>query len=162
MNFSGGGGGGVDAVNLDGVYLPLAGLKILKGAISSNSTSVLGEATPGEARAVYKVPVGKVFELKGFRWDQISASANAEAFRLMYSDNNLGQNSAGALTNSVGVISGVAGGNMIDVVSSANISGGQKAVRSGLMGGSVPEGKYVNITVGQFGIITLYGYERDA
>lgn len=144
--------------------LPLGGLKILKTQGSSGTvSSVFYDASFGKiTRGVYQVPVGKVFLLRAFKWFSMTSTGNTLGVQLMYSDDDDGLNSAGSLTNPIGLISGITPNVADYVMIQRDQVGGN--VNELAIGGQAPAGKYINVGLGNsaYGSFICYGYEVDA
>ena len=150
--------GQVGTIQVAGQTLSLTGLKILHTAVTANSLSSFYDASIGATRGVYQVPSGKTFQLYAVKYEQIGAASNDATilFTLLYGTTNVGLNGSSNPTSPHGMISG-ATTNIADAIFSAAAIGSN--VKEIAIGGSAPASSYPTVIVGEFCIITLYGYE---
>lgn len=137
------------------IFTDLDNLVILHGYTAGNLRCTLRKPN---ASAGYQVPVSKKFVVKAMRvWANTTGNGYGT---LGYSDNDVGQNSATALTNGVFLggdasIDASGSGKAAQAASGAYVQRGE-----GLTNFEVPAGKYISMTGSQTQYI-IFGYEVD-
>ncbi len=147
--------GQVGTVTIGGVTLSTTNLKILKTTLTTNNRSVFYDTSYGGSPAVYS-PTNP-FHLQAFHCDLNITSTAGGYGELLYADNNAGINVTTSLTNPVGVITGVATGNLADYLYSGLWS--SFSIKEGAVGGKVPASKFIYLDGSSFAVCFLYGYE---
>jgi len=149
-------GAGAGTITVAGNVLLTSTTIILKTSIFSGSRSSLYRAD-GTTRGVYQVTTGKTFIVDAVCYDQATTAGTAAGNQLRYADNSVaGVNLTTAMTNVVGMISGVTNANEADTYATTAVIG-YHCVQPG---GSAPANKFPYVElVGSHDEVFVYGHE---